>query len=368
MISLHAYSAGDVQTDRSNLNSNLQIPIQVAEEFGIETYVVTSADLEERIALNGEVALIPENVVHVSSPVEGIVTQVNKSLGDSVESGDVLAQLNSRELATARAELLAASSRSKLARATFEREKNLFDKKISSESDYLAAEQALAAAMIDEKSARHRLVALGVDSEDARADKSRNTLTTYRMVAAAPGVIVEKHITSGELVGPSSRSFVIADLSEVWLELTVYQKDFDLVRPGLRVTINRHPTIATGTIDFISPIVDRETRSTTARVVIKNSDGFWRPGMFIDTEVTIASTGIPIGIPAAAIQRVEGKTVVFVKRDDYFEVRQVMLGERSDEYVAVTEGLSQGEVIASTNSFSLKAELQKSAFGDDHEH
>lgn len=365
-----SHVVAEEEREEEHGEEGIHLSTDVIEEFAIETQPVAAGRINKQQTLNGEIALIPRNVVHVSSPVEGIVISVSKALGDSVEKGEILARLNSRELATARAELLAANSKAKLALATFEREKGLFEKKISAESDFLSAEQALTAANIDLESARHRLLALGISGNQMAGDDEHDSLTSYALAAATTGVVIEKHITKGELVGPSSRIFVIADLSQVWLELTVYQKDLDVIRAGLTVTVssNSQEELARGKIDFISPIVDRETRSTTARVAIDNARRKWRPGMFVDANVTIGFVDSPVTIPRAAVQTLYGQQVVFVLHDDEFEVREVELGEADSTNVAINEGLSQGEVIATKNSFTLKAELQKSEFGDDDGH
>ena len=346
------------------------IPLTVLEEFGVEVMTASAGVIRTEQVFNGEIALIPQNVVHVAPPIKGIATKVLKSLGDNVNEGDVLATLTSRELATARAALLAAVSKQKLANATYRREKNLFEKKISAESDYLSAEQGLAAAKIEVASAKHRLLALGLGENGYTREDTHGSLTSYTLTAAASGIIIEKHITRGELVGPESRSFVIADLSSVWAELTVYQKDLNKIQEGLtvRVDIGGEHEPAESVIEYISPIIEVESRSTTARFVIDNKKGSWRPGMFIEATVSVGSKGFDVVVPNTAVQKLSGKSVIFVKDDDGFEAREVSLGDGDSMNVPVLRGVEAGDVIAAKNSFTLKAELQKGEFGEDHGH
>ena len=348
----------------------IQVSDEILEEFGVKFAPASGGIIRTEQTLNGEIAVVPRNVIHVAPPIEGIVTNVYRSLGDSVEEGEILATLTSRELATARAELLAAISKQKLARTTYTREKNLYEKKISAESDFLSAEQAYASASIDVESAKHRLLALGIGEDEFARKDSHGSLNSYSLTAASAGVIVEKHITRGELVGPTSRSFVITDLSTVWVALTVYQKDLDAIREALTVRIKGSDgeNSVEGTIEYVSPIIDPSTRSTTARLIIDNESGRWRPGMFIEAVVSVSEVPAEIVVPNSAVQVISGKSVVFIRDHDEITQREVALGQRDGSNVSILSGLHTGEVVATTNAFTLKAEIQKSEFGDDHGH
>lgn len=356
-----------VTAEEGHEEEGVHIPAEVVSEFGIELASAAPGLIQTELSVTGEISLIPSNVVHVSPPIAGIVTNVTKSLGDNVAPGDVLATLKSRELATARAELLAARSRAKLARSTFAREKDLYEKKISSESDFLTAEQGSAAARIEVETARHRLLALGVSDG---ADENHDSLTAYTLEAPALGVITEKHITKGELVGPESRTFVIADISKVWVELTIYQKDLNRVRNGLEVSIIVADSAqkANGLIEFISPIIDPQTRSTTARVIIDNPNKDWKPGMFVGAVISLTSNQASVVIPKSALHNVDGETIVFIHEEGAFQVREIETGESESTNIEVISGIDAGERVASTNSFTLKAELEKSEFGEGHGH
>ena len=157
---------------------------------------------------------------------------------------------------------------------------------------------------------------------------------------------------------------MIADLSTVWAVLTVYQKDLAAIRSGqtVEVVASHDLAAATGTIDYVSPILDEHTRTTTARVVLANDEGHWRPGLFVTGVVVVERVRGDIVVPKTAIQTVAGRSVVFVETSDGFEARPVRLGQTDGESVEVIAGLESGERYVAAGGFVLKAEMSKAAF------
>ena len=161
----------------------------------------------------------------------------------------------------------------------------------------------------------------------------------------------------------------MADLSTVWIELSVPTLDLAQVREGARVAVTpgragEAEKQAEGRVIFVSPFLNADTRSARVVVALPNPDFAWRPGTFVTAEVEIARDAVAVRIPKAALQTVEGKRVVFVRTEAGFEKREVELGHSDDEAFEVTEGLKAGEEIAVGNSFLLKAELGKAEAGD----
>jgi cobalt-zinc-cadmium efflux system membrane fusion protein len=172
--------------------------------------------------------------------------------------------------------------------------------------------------------------------------------------------VIAKHLTVGEAVGPEKQAFLIADLSTVWVDLSVYQKDLSEVSVGKPVRIHavQAGPDAEGTISYVTPVVDQSTRTATARVVLPNADRKWLPGMFV-TGHTLDERGAAVAIPPSALQRLHGKPVVFVETPDGFAPREIQLGREGETLVEVKGGLAPGERIAVAKSFLLKAELAK---------
>ena len=202
--------------------------------------------------------------------------------------------------------------------------------------------------------------------------ESNESLTDYQLKSLIDGTIIEKHITRGEIVEAdmSPHGFVIADLSEVWVYLNLYQKDLPFVKKGQKVRISLGPGLeeTAGKINYVSPIIDETTRTATARVVLSNPKGTWKPGLFVNGSIVTDEFTARIAVPKTAIEFLENKPCVFIKTDKGFKPRFVTLGRKDQGLVEVLNGLTKGEIYVTKGGFTLKAELQKELFGDSHSH
>ncbi|MBU1410855.1 efflux RND transporter periplasmic adaptor subunit [Myxococcota bacterium] len=343
------------------------------KEFGITLAEATGGVIERVMEFPGEIVLNADRLAHVVPRVGGVVREVRKNVGDRVDAGDVLATLDSRELAEAKARFLAAVEREELARSSSGREKKLRDLQVNSEQDYLDARQAMSLASIARRTAQQQLAALGFSEKEMQslASGGRTSLTLYTMVAPFSGTIIEKHLTLGENVGTDTAAFSIADLSSVWVDMNVYQKDLPELRQEQSVTIDAGRGIAPvpGKIAWVSPRLDRVTRTAKARVVLQNPSGSLRPGLFVMARVAVGG-GRPsvVVVPAGALQSFEGRTVVFVQTGRGLEPQPVEVGRRNDTGVEILSGLARGQVYVRSGSFTVKAQLSKGALGDGHNH
>ncbi len=339
----------------------------VIDEFAIEVRTAGTGQLEQTVRLPGEVVFNADQVVRVTPTVTGIATWVDVSVGDRVDEGQVLAVLSSRELARARSTYLAAEARIDLARETLARDQRLFEQKVGTERAVLASRQALRDAEIALQQADDALHALGESHDDVTriAELGDGDLNRYQLIAPIGGIVTERSLTLGEVVDPTTgRSpFVVADLSTVWVNLTVYQRDLPRVRAGqsVRVEFGHGIPDATGTIAFVSPSLDESTRTAIARVVLDNPDGHWRPGLFVDGHVTTGVDSADLVVERSAVIGIDDAMVVFARTEDGFEARPVELGRRTEGHVEVLHGLEPGERYAATNVLPLKAELQSAA-------
>ena len=283
-----------------------------------------------------------------------------------------MAVLESRDLADAKAEFLASLERFDFAEVFFKREENLWEKKISSEQEYLDARQILVEARINLRSAEQKLHALGFSETYLKQlpDHPDQSYTRYEIKAPFDGVVIQKHISFGEALGDDAEAFVIADLSSVWVDINIYQKDLVKIHTGQKVVIDIGHGVdsAHSTLSYVGPLVGEETRTALARAVLQNPLGQLRPGMFITARVATDSTEVPLMVPKTALQTLEGKTVVFVQDEDGFEARPVTIGRDNGLHVVIENGLQSGERYVSKGAFTLKAQLSKGAFGDGHNH
>ena len=197
--------------------------------------------------------------------------------------------------------------------------------------------------------------------------ESSDSLANYALKTLIGGVVLSKHLTRGEAVDRDKQAFVIADLSTVWVELSVYQRDLPGVAVGQRVHIHAggQDHAADGVISYVTPAVDELTRSAAARVVLENPERRFLPGMFVTAHV-LDPEQAQVAIPREAIQSVEGRHAVFVATPEGFALREVALGREGETTSEVLSGLAQGERIAVTNTFLLKAELARAEATHEH--
>ncbi len=343
------------------------------KEFDIELATASSGKLHTVISLPGEVRINQDRLVHVVPRVSGVVREVRKKLGDDVKAGEVMVVLSSRELADLRSAYLAAYERTSLARADFHRVEKLWKKKITAEKEFLRAKKELAEAKIELRAAEQKLRALGfTNSEIASLTKNGKTpFTRYEVTAPIDGTVIKKHVVMGEAVKDDSLLYVVADLSTVWVDLSVYQKDLPFVREGQEVLVSAGRGIpdAKGRISYVGPLMGEETRTAVARVVLPNPGGRWRPGLFVTGTIEVDEIPVKVLVPKTALQNVEGRTSVFVeKKKGVFTVRPVVTGRSNDLYVEIVKGLKAGERFVSKGAFTLKSQLSKSEFSEGHSH
>lgn len=341
-------------------------------EFDIKIDDARSGDIPVTIVRPAEIKFNQDHVAHVVPRVSGVVRNVSAREGQVIEAGTVMAVLDSRELADAKSAYLGAVERVHLAEITHEREKKLFERKIYSEKRYLDAKSALAEREIDLRAASQKLHALGFDKSflETLVDSTDARLTEYQLVAPFSGKVISRHITRGEAINSDTEAFMLADVSQLWIDITIYAKDLSLVKAGQKINVHLDDALGpvTGTIDFVTPHLSETTRTAIARTNVDNPDGRLRPGQFVKARIETSSSPAAIRVPRTAIQRVEDNNVVFVSGDDGLLPRKVVLGRENGEFAEIVEGLNAGEKYVSSGAFTLKAQLSKESFDDGHNH
>lgn len=340
---------------------------------------ITLATLEKRavsseIVATGEIVAPDDGIARLGAKVSGRVTKLSAGVGDRVKRGQLLGIIDSPELGRAKADYVAAVAAAKVARETSEREKALWEKKISSERDYRMAEAEAAKTRAEKEAAEVRLHTLGVsDAQLGRLTADQHQGSSVALTAPIDGVVVERPVTLGQMIDPAVTTFVILDARKVWILVDVYEKDLAQVAVGNKVAaeVKAWPNrVFAGTIESIGAIVETRSRTIKVRVVIDNADGAMKPGMFAAVKLA-GSTGEAregLFVPAGAVQRDGENTIVFVPvAERQFQVRNIETGVRTNEWIEVTHGLAAGERVVTTGSFQLKSEARRESFGG-HEH
>lgn len=335
---------------------------------GIELRTAGPAKIRSVLQLQGEIQFNQDRVAHVVPRLAGVVVGSAKNLGDRVKKGELLAVLESQTLSDLKSEHHATQTRLEMARATFEREKRLWEEKISAQQDYLASRQALTEAEIAHRNAEQKLLALGLTHEAVMRSTGAGGLTRYEIRALIDGVVIEKHLAIGEAVKEDASIFTIADLSTVWAEMTIYPKDLAAVKLGQKVMVRASAlnAEAEGRVSYVGSLIGEQTRSAKARVTLPNPERSWRPGLFVTVDLVQDETEVPVAVSVDAIQTYRDWKVVFGRFGDVFEARPVELGRSDGKTVEVLSGLAPGTPYAATNSFVLKADLGKAGASHGH--
>lgn len=411
------------------------------------------AKLVSTIRLPGEIGLNEEKVVHIVPRVDGVVTKVFKDLGDHVSTGEIIAILESRELAEMKIDYLAATkqvdmarvdldretrvfkntksmldlleqeldpeeiyrqlkdmvigksreslipaqAKLRLAKSIYNREKGLLEKGITSESEFLLALEDYKSAearyialrekiaydgdwslrqkkktmemnQLNLETTNQKLLALGLTPKevDELLEQAEHHFTRYELRASLNGTVIQKHLTTGEAVKKDDDIFLLADLSDVWVNFSIPQKELNKVRLGQKVFIKEEQKTINAKLSYLSSVIDEKTRTVTGRVVISNKKGDLRPGGYVTAELVLEERKVALAVEPDAIQSFRDWSVVFVKYGSLIEARPLELGADDGNRVEVLEGLKAGEEYVVKNSYAVKAEIEKS--GATHSH
>lgn len=331
----------------------------------IDVAPVSGGTLARRLIVPGSIAADSNRVARIAAKVVGTVAELRKQLGDPVTVGEAVAALDSREVADAKSEYISAQVNFELQKTLFEREQSLVGSKIITEVQFLRTRNSFTEAQLRGSLARQKLLALHVsDYEVSRLSRDSAQLQRYELRSPITGRVVERLVDLGAPVGGEGQAkeiYVVADLSSVWVELSVPVADLPAIKEGQRVTIasktGEEPS--EGKIVFISPLLNRETRSARVIAAIANTGLRWRPGSYVSAQVTLGERAVDLRVPRSAFQTISGKPVVFVRTQEGFEKREVALADADDEAAEIAFGLNAGETVAITNTFLLKADLGK---------
>lgn len=328
---------------------------------GITTAPAGPAKIQAANEFQGEIRFNEDRTAHVVPRLAGVAEEVPANLGQQVRKGQVLAVIASTSLSEQRSELLTAQRRQEAARVTYEREKKLWQEKISAQQDYLQAQSALGEADIAVANARQKLAAVG-------ATASSSGLNRFEVRAPFDGTVVEKHLSLGEAVKEDASIFTVSDLNTVWAEFAVAPKDLGVVRVGQKVVVSStaFPGTVEGAISYVGSLLGEQTRTARARVTLANPQGAWRPGLFVTVSVLGGDQEVPVAISANAIQTIDNQPMVFKAVPGGFQAVPVKPGRSDGKLVEVLGGLQPGEKVAANNAFVLKSELGKASAEHTH--
>ena len=349
------------------------------QNSSIETEIVTPQSIAGVISATGKI-LVPENRIAVIGPVnEGRIVRLYAGQGTRVRKGQKLADLESADIDQAEADYLKAladyenavrssAAEVKLAQANYDRAKLLYEQKVTAGKNLQAAEHDLEVAKAASENsvngtkaaltaARRHLLILGIN--DATIDslaKKTDLAAVFSLNSPIDGIVVERNATVGASVGTDANLFKIIDLSQVWIDANVFEKDLERVRPGqeVKLTVPAFPeSTFSGKVILINSVVDPDTRTVKVRTEVNNPDGRLKPDMFANVQIVTALNRAAISIPQSAVLNDEGKTIVFVAEGNGYKKRQVQAGIQANDRVEIIDGLSAGDKVVVKGNYLL---------------
>ncbi len=341
---------------------------EIARDAGLEYARVERREITHTITSNAEIAYDGNRYVQLSARAPGVVTQIEKDLGQTVAAGEALTIVDSEGLGKAKAEYLEAQAAVILWERNHAREEQLLEKHVAVERDVLEAETNLAVSRIRVSQAAQRLRNLGLDDAQIQeAAGRRDTSSLLPLASPFSGIVVERSAVAGKVVDTTEPIFAVADTTRMWAMLDVYESDVPNVRAGQAVVFESEGLPGQrrgGHVTWISSHVDRRTRTLKVRAEIDNPDGLLRAGMFGKAIISIRNAELALVVPKEAVQWEGCCNVVFVRRSDVlFEPRKVQLGYETDGVFVVEDGLTGDEEVVTTGSFLLKTEILKGSIG-----
>lgn len=352
---------------------NLKIRVASAEAMervGVEVSNPESSTARPSVEAYAVVDYNQNQVARITPLVEGIVREISVVPGQTVAAGEIIGTLHSPEFAEMKSRFLAAAAARKLAGLQVERERKLADKRISAASELETAEAAEEVASVDLAAARQRLLNLGLsESEiDLLASDGRPT-SLLALKAPFPGTIVDRDVAVGERVEAGEPIFVLADLSTMWLELSIPSGNAVGIAPGMEVsaTFSDLPgTVITAELVWVASEVDEKTRRIQARALVTAPPVSLRKGLYGEARIHLGEATPSLSVPTGAIQTIDGVPFVFVRTEPelYAATRvEIAPGTGSGQTTAIASGLAAGDRIVSKGSYILRSEFLKSLLG-----
>lgn len=391
---------------------NIQLKTAKVQERELPEYLKTSGEIEEN-----------ENfTTHVSSRLVGRVLSINKSVGEYVSKGDILAVIENKDIVGLQSEIL--QTRSKIAileqeavsdrkvldanltqqqkmidfyRQAYNRQSQLYKEDITPRKNVEEADKNLKTAIIDKEKIKlegeqeQQKIRGEINTHKIEIDKIANELQVYNfssvqiqqmissgklntsvsIFAPVNGLISGKHISIGEMIDTEKEIFTIINPSSVWVFANVYEKDIDKISLGQKayfVTRSNNKSSYKAVVNYIPPAVTHETRTAKVRLALTTPATHLRKGMYADVFINIGSSSpVPV-VPKEAVQRDDNQQVVYLQKNPTtYEKTPVTTGLSDEKFIQISSGLKTGDIVATKGSFTLKAMSKKGEMGE-HDH
>jgi len=344
-----------------NRGEGITLTEEEKDFVAIETSLAQLRAIKTTLSAPGKVIAQPQRKAIVSYAFSARVAQIHVHLGDWVNPGEKLITLESEEVGNARSEYYKAVADHELAKVSFEREKNLFDRGVGPKKEFLKAESDLKVSEASLEAAEKKLHLLGFSEEQVKnISETHQIKPVITLFAPIRGKIIERNVVMGAMIDQSTEILVILDPTVLCVDADIYEKDISKIKIGqqVEVVVPAYPEEKfLGTIKYISDVLNEETRTITIRTEVKNTDMKLKAGMLASIKITINHQSLALTVPAECILEDQGEEIVFIKKDEEFFLQVVETGAKENGYVEITQGLSEGDEVVSKGNYQLKSKL-----------
>lgn len=357
--------AGETPGAEHTEEGGLKLSDEEIKLAGIVVEPLEEKEVTNQLMVTATIQANQDRLAKIAPRIAGRIASVTANLGDRVGSGQTLANLDSIEMGEARSAYLQATSDASVAKANFDRAEKLQAEQIISQKDFLRARADHEKARANARAAGEKLQMLGV----APANANASGLSIFPLTAPFAGTVIDKKAVVGELATPDKTLFTIADLSTVWIEANLFEKDLTRLKQGsdAQVTVSAYPGESfKGKLTYIGNTIDKDSRTLRGRIEVRNTDGRLKPEMFATAAITTGGAVKALSLPDAAIVLINEQPTVFIQEDKHFEPRPIEIGEKLRGRVIVKSGLKADDQVVMAGAYALKARLLKSQIGDSH--
>lgn len=347
-------------TEKQGEGSGLKLSPEEIETAGIKIAPLQEQIVNEQITVTATIQANQDKLARVAPRVPGRITKVMANLGDKVRQGQPLAMIDSIEAGEAQSAYAQAASEHALAKANLDRAEKLYADQIIPQKNYLLARAEYDKANAVLRAAADKRHALGIAGSKGSPSAGSSI---FAVAAPFSGTVIEKNAVLGELAQSDKPLFSVADLSNVWIETNLYEKDLGKIKIGAPaiITIAAYPDeIFKGKVTYISSVMDKESRTIKARVEVPNTDGRLKLEMFATAAIATAAEQKALLLPEEAVVLIQGQPTVFVQNANGFESRAVNLGEKLRDQLVLKAGIKPGEKVVTSGAYALKARMLKS--------
>jgi cobalt-zinc-cadmium efflux system membrane fusion protein len=345
----------------------LKLSEEEAKRAGITLETIALQSAPDAVAVTATITANLDRMARIAPRVDGRVLAAPASLGDRVRAGQVLATLDSPALGEAHSTLLRTLAAHRVAQADLQRAQALSADEIIPQRELLRAQGEADKVAAELRAAQDRMRMLGASPSAQASDPAQSS---FALTSPFAGTVIQKKASVGELATPADPLFTVADLSTVWVEASLPEAALARVRTGARasVSVGAYPEERfDGRVTYVGNVLDKDTRSVTARIEVRNPDGRLKPEMFATARIETGASAKPaLSVVDGAIVLLQGQPTVFVVEHGGYEARPVELGDKVEGRTLIKSGLADGDQIVSAGAYALKARLLKSQISDEH--